>query len=87
VVLIGEIGGDGEERAAEWIAANMPGVLAVVHPDEPRRQAAHGSRRGDNQRRTGNAQQGGGPRGGGARVADAPSQIPQLLLEMGVRAS
>ncbi len=26
VVLIGEIGGDGEERAADWIAQNMRGV-------------------------------------------------------------
>jgi succinyl-CoA synthetase alpha subunit len=90
VVLIGEIGGDGEERAAEWIAANMPDVPVASficgRTAPPGRRMGHAGAiisggRGTAQSKVAALE------AAGARVADAPSQIPQLLLEMGVRAS
>ena len=90
VVLIGEIGGDGEERAAEWIAANMPGVpvasFIAGRTAPPGRRMGHAGAiisggRGTAQSKVAALE------GAGVRVAETPSQIPQLLLEMGVRAS
>ena len=89
VVLIGEIGGDGEERAAEWIAANMPGVPVVSfiagRTAPPGRRMGHAGAiisggRGTAQSKVAALE------AAGVRVAETPSQIPQLLLEMGVRA-
>lgn len=90
VVLIGEIGGDGEERAAEWIAANMPGVpvasFIAGRTAPPGRRMGHAGAiisggRGTAQSKVAALE------AAGVRVADAPSQIPQLLLEMGVKPS
>jgi succinyl-CoA synthetase alpha subunit len=90
VVLIGEIGGDGEERAAEWIAANMAKVpvasfIAGRTAPAGRRMGHAGAiisgGRGTAQSKVAALE------AAGVRVADAPSQIPRLLLEMGVRSS
>jgi succinyl-CoA synthetase alpha subunit len=90
VVLIGEIGGDGEERAAEWIAANMKGVpvasFIAGRTAPPGRRMGHAGAiisggRGTAESKVAALQT------AGVRVADAPSQIPQLLLEMGVKPS
>ncbi len=90
VVLIGEIGGDGEERAAEWIAANMPGVpvasFIAGRTAPPGRRMGHAGAiisggRGTAQSKVTALE------GAGVRVAETPSQIPTLLLEMGVRPS
>jgi len=90
VVLIGEIGGDGEERAAEWIAANMKGVpvasFIAGRTAPPGRRMGHAGAiisggRGTAQSKVAALE------AAGVRVADAPSQIPQLLLEMGVKPS
>ena len=90
VVLIGEIGGDGEERAAEWIAANMKGVpvasfIAGRTAPVGRRMGHAGAiisgGRGTAESKVAALQ------AAGVRVADAPSQIPQLLMELGVKPS
>ncbi|MEO8625378.1 MAG: succinate--CoA ligase subunit alpha, partial [Candidatus Limnocylindrales bacterium] len=90
VVLIGEIGGDGEERAAEWIAANMPTVpfasFIAGRTAPPGRRMGHAGAiisggRGTAQSKVAALE------AAGVRVAEAPSQIPQLLMEMGVRPS
>jgi succinyl-CoA synthetase alpha subunit len=90
VVLIGEIGGDAEERAADWIADNMPGVpvasFIAGRTAPPGRRMGHAGAiisggRGTAQSKVAALE------AAGVRVADAPSQIPQLLLELGVRPS
>ncbi|HLB44991.1 MAG TPA: succinate--CoA ligase subunit alpha [Candidatus Limnocylindrales bacterium] len=90
VVLIGEIGGDGEERAADWIAHNMPGVPVVSfiagRTAPPGRRMGHAGAiisggRGTAQSKVAALEQ------AGVRVAEAPSQIPQLLIDAGVRPS
>ena len=90
VVLIGEIGGDGEERAAEWIAANMSKVpvasfIAGRTAPAGRRMGHAGAiisgGRGTAQSKVAALE------AARVRVAEAPSQIPQLLLEMGVHPS
>lgn len=90
VVLIGEIGGDGEERAAEWIAAHMAGVpvasfIAGRTAPAGRRMGHAGAiisgGRGTAQSKVTALE------AAGVRVANTPSQIPQLLLEMGVKPS
>jgi succinyl-CoA synthetase alpha subunit len=90
VVLIGEIGGDGEERAAEWIAANMKGVpvasFIAGRTAPPGRRMGHAGAiisggRGTAESKVAALQ------AAGVRVADAPSQIPQLLMELGVKPS
>ena len=90
VVLIGEIGGDGEERAADWIAANMPGVpvasfIAGRTAPVGRRMGHAGAiisgGRGTAQSKVAALE------AAGVRVAEAPSQIPQLLMAAGVRPS
>jgi succinyl-CoA synthetase alpha subunit len=90
VVLIGEIGGDGEERAADWISANMPGVpvasFIAGRTAPPGRRMGHAGAiisggRGTAQSKVAALE------GAGVRVAEAPSQIPRLLLEAGVRPS
>ena len=87
VVLIGEIGGDAEERAARWIAANMHGM--PVASFIAGRTAPAGRRMGH----AGAIISGGmgtaeskvtALEDAGVRVADAPSQIPRLLMNAGV---
>jgi succinyl-CoA synthetase alpha subunit len=88
VVLIGEIGGDGEERAADWIAANMPDVpvasFIAGRTAPPGRRMGHAGAiisggRGTAQSKVAALE------AAGVRVAEAPSQIPQLLLAAGAR--
>ncbi|MDL2335410.1 MAG: succinate--CoA ligase subunit alpha, partial [Chloroflexota bacterium] len=87
-VLIGEIGGDGEERAAEWIAANMPKTpvasFIAGRTAPPGRRMGHAGAiisggRGTAQSKVAALE------AAGVRVAEAPSQIPQLLMKAGVR--
>ncbi|MEP7361553.1 MAG: succinate--CoA ligase subunit alpha [Chloroflexota bacterium] len=90
VVLIGEIGGDAEEIAAEWIAANMRGVpiasFIAGRTAPPGRRMGHAGAiisggRGTAQSKVTALE------AAGVRMADAPSQIPQLLMELGVKPS
>ena len=88
VVMIGEIGGGAEEAAAEWAAANMAGTPMVGFIAG--RTAPEGRRMGH----AGAIVSGGvgtaeskvaALESAGIRVAEAPSQIPRLLQEAGVR--
>jgi succinyl-CoA synthetase alpha subunit len=88
VVLIGEIGGDAEERAADWIAQNMSGrpmaAFIAGRTAPPGRRMGHAGaiisgNRGTAQSKVEALE------AAGVRVADAPSQIPGLLREAGVR--
>jgi succinyl-CoA synthetase alpha subunit len=90
VVLIGEIGGDAEERAADWIAANMPSTpvasFIAGRTAPPGRRMGHAGAiisggRGTAESKVAALQ------AAGVRMADAPSQIPQLLMELGVKPS
>jgi succinyl-CoA synthetase alpha subunit len=90
VVLIGEIGGEAEERAAEWIAANMPKTpvasFIAGRTAPPGRRMGHAGAiisggRGTAESKVAALQ------AAGVRMADAPSQIPQLLMELGVKPS
>jgi succinyl-CoA synthetase alpha subunit len=88
VVLIGEIGGDAEERAAEWIAANMGGTpmasFIAGRTAPPGRRMGHaGAIISGN---SGTAQSKvAALEAAGVRVAETPSQIPALLMAAGVR--
>ena len=90
VVLIGEIGGDGEERAAEWIAANMSGVpvasFIAGRTAPPGRRMGHAGAIISGGRGTASSKVA-ALEAAGVRVAEAPSQIPGLLIEAGVRPS
>ena len=90
VVMIGEIGGDAEERAADWIAQNMRGVpmasFIAGRTAPPGRRMGHAGAiisggRGTAQSKVDALQ------AAGVHVAEAPSQIPQLLMGAGVRPS
>lgn len=88
VVLIGEIGGDAEERAAAFVAAELRGkpVVAFIAG----RTAPEGKRMGH----AGAIISGGAGtaegkiralEAAGIRVAESPTRIPALLAEAGVR--
>ena len=88
VVLIGEIGGDAEERAADWIAQNISGTpmaafIAGRTAPAGRRMGHAGAiisgNRGTAQSKVTALE------AAGVRVAESPSQIPRLLREAGVR--
>jgi succinyl-CoA synthetase alpha subunit len=88
IVLIGEIGGGAEEKAAAWIAEHIPGTPVVSFIAG--RTAPEGKRMGH----AGAIISGGsGTAAGkvaaleaaGIRVADSPTEIPRLLQEAGVR--
>jgi succinyl-CoA synthetase alpha subunit len=88
VVLIGEIGGNAEEQAAAWIGEHMAGVPMASFIAG--RTAPPGRRMGH----AGAIISGSGGTAAskvaaleqvGVRVAEAPSQIPALLLAAGVR--
>jgi len=89
VVLIGEIGGDAEERAAEWIAANMKGVPMAAfiagRTAPPGRRMGHAGAIISGGRGTAESKVA-ALEAAGVHVAQAPSQIPQLLVEAGVTA-
>jgi succinyl-CoA synthetase alpha subunit len=86
VVLIGEIGGEDEERAAEHIARTMSKPVAAFvagRTAPPGRRMGHagaiisgGSGTAESKRAA--------LREAGVRVADSPLQIPDLLREAGI---
>jgi succinyl-CoA synthetase alpha subunit len=87
IVLIGEIGGDEEERAADYLAREVTKPVAAFiagRTAPPGRRMGHagaiisgGAGTAESKRQALQA--------AGARVADSPSQIPALLREAGVR--
>jgi succinyl-CoA synthetase alpha subunit len=87
IVLIGEIGGDEEERAAEYLAREVRKPVAAFiagRTAPPGRRMGHagaiisgGAGTAESKRQALQA--------AGARVADSPSQIPALLREAAVR--
>ncbi|HUG47795.1 MAG TPA: succinate--CoA ligase subunit alpha [Candidatus Limnocylindria bacterium] len=90
VVLMGEIGGDAEERAAAWIADNMQGVPMVAfiagRTAPPGRRMGHAGaiisgNSGTAESKVRALEE------AGVRVAETPSQIPQLLVDAGVKPS
>ena len=90
VVLIGEIGGDAEEKAAAWKAEHMPEMPMVAfiagRTAPPGRRMGHAGAiisGGHGTAESKIAALG----AAGVRVAEAPSQIPGLLIEAGVRPS
>jgi succinyl-CoA synthetase alpha subunit len=90
VVLIGEIGGEAEERAADWIAANMGGTpvasFIAGRTAPPGRRMGHAGAIISGGRGTAESKVA-ALEGAGVRVAETPSQIPRLLMEAGVRSS
>jgi succinyl-CoA synthetase alpha subunit len=88
VVLIGEIGGDAEERAADWIAQNMgrtPMAAFIAGRTAPTgRRMGHAGAIISGNRGTA-ASKIAALEEAGVRVAEAPSQIPGLLISAGVR--
>jgi succinyl-CoA synthetase alpha subunit len=87
IVLIGEIGGDEEERAAEYVAREVRKPVAAFiagRTAPPGRRMGHagaiisgGAGTAESKRQALQA--------AGASVADSPSQIPALLKDAGVR--
>jgi succinyl-CoA synthetase alpha subunit len=87
IVLIGEIGGDEEERAADYCAREVRKPVAAFiagRTAPPGRRMGHagaiisgGAGTAESKRAA--------LRAAGVRVADSPSQIPALLREAGVR--
>ena len=87
IVLIGEIGGDEEERAADYCAREVRKPVAAFiagRTAPPGRRMGHagaiisgGAGTAESKRQALQA--------AGVRVADSPSQIPALLREAGVR--
>jgi len=87
IVIIGEIGGEEEEKAAEFCAREVRKPMAAFiagRTAPPGRRMGHagaiisgGAGTADSKRLALEA--------AGIRVADSPSQIPQLLREAGVR--
>jgi succinyl-CoA synthetase alpha subunit len=87
VVLIGEIGGDAEERAADWIAENMSGTpmasFIAGRTAPPGRRMGHAGAIISGNRGTAESKVA-ALEAAGVRVADAPSQIPGILRAGGV---
>jgi succinyl-CoA synthetase alpha subunit len=87
IVLIGEIGGDEEERAADYLAREVTKPVAAFiagRTAPPGRRMGHagaiisgGAGTAESKRQA--------LQSAGARVADSPSQIPALLRDAGVR--
>jgi succinyl-CoA synthetase alpha subunit len=87
VVLMGEIGGDAEERAAAWINENLQGMPMVAfiagRSAPPGRRMGHAGaiisgNSGTAESKIRALEE------AGVSVAESPSQIPQLLREAGV---
>jgi succinyl-CoA synthetase alpha subunit len=89
-VLIGEIGGEAEERAADWIRDNMTGTPMAAfiagRTAPPGRRMGHAGAIISGNRGTAESKVA-ALEAAGVRVAEAPSEIPQLLQEAGVRPS
>jgi succinyl-CoA synthetase alpha subunit len=88
VVLIGEIGGDGEERAAAWVGEHMAGVPMAAfiagRSAPPGRRMGHAGAIISGNSGTAESKVA-ALEAAGVRVAEAPSEVPQLLIEAGVR--
>jgi succinyl-CoA synthetase alpha subunit len=87
VVLIGEIGGDAEERAADWIADNISGMPMAAfiagRTAPPGRRMGHAGAIISGNRGTAESKVA-ALEAAGVRVAEAPSQIPGILSAAGV---
>jgi succinyl-CoA synthetase alpha subunit len=90
VVLIGEIGGDAEERAAGWIGEHMRNkpVVAFIagRTAPPGRRMGHAGAIISGSSGTAESKIA-ALQAAGIRVADSPTHIPSLLTEAGVRPS
>ena len=88
VVLIGEIGGGAEEAAAEWRSANMPDTPMVAfiagRTAPPGRRMGHAGAIISGSGGTAEAKIG-ALEAAGIRVAESPTQIPQMLIEAGIQ--
>jgi len=88
VVLIGEIGGDGEERAADWIDQNMRGVpmasFIAGRTAPPGRRMGHAGAIISGGKGTA-ASKVSALEAAGFRVAGSPTELPALLREAGYR--
>ena len=88
VVLIGEIGGNAEEQAAAWIGEHMAGVpmasFIAGRSAPPGRRMGHAGAIISGSGGTAESKIA-ALEAVGVRVADAPSEIPKLLVEAGVR--
>ena len=86
VVLMGEIGGDAEERAARWKAEHMAGTPMVAfiagRTAPPGRRMGHAGAIISGSSGTAESKVS-ALEAAGIRVAEAPSQIPTLLMEIG----
>jgi succinyl-CoA synthetase alpha subunit len=88
VVLIGEIGGDAEERAAAWIGEHMrtkPTVAFIAgRSAPPGRRMGHAGAIISGSSGTAESKIA-ALHAAGIRVADSPTDIPRLLMEAGIR--
>lgn len=88
IVLMGEIGGNAEELAAAWKQANIPSTPMVAfiagRTAPPGRRMGHA---GAIISGSGGTAEGkiAALEAAGIRVADSPTQIPQLLADAGIR--
>jgi succinyl-CoA synthetase alpha subunit len=87
IVMIGEIGGDEEERAAEYVRREVRKPMAAFvagRTAPPGRRMGHAGAIISGGAGTA-ASKRAALEAGGVRVADSPSHIPGLLRELGVR--
>jgi succinyl-CoA synthetase alpha subunit len=88
VVLIGEIGGSAEEAAAAWKVQHMPDTPMVAfiagRTAPPGRRMGHAGAIISGSGGTAAAKIG-ALEAAGIRVAESPTQIPQMLVEAGVQ--
>jgi succinyl-CoA synthetase alpha subunit len=88
VVLIGEIGGGAEEAAAAWKAEHMADTPMVAfiagRTAPPGRRMGHAGAIISGSGGTAEAKIG-ALEAAGIRVAESPTQIPQMLIEAGIR--
>jgi len=87
IVLIGEIGGGAEEAAAEWKMQHMPETPMVAfiagRTAPPGRRMGHAGAIISGSGGTAEAKIS-ALEAAGVRVADSPTQIPQMLIEAGI---
>ena len=87
IVMIGEIGGDEEEKAAEFCAREVRKPMAAFiagRTAPPGRRMGHAGAIISGDAGTAESKRS-ALEAAGIRVADSPSQIPQLLRDAGVR--
>jgi len=87
IVMIGEIGGDDEERAADFVAREVRKPMAAFiagRTAPPGRRMGHAGAIISGDAGTAESKRS-ALEAAGVRVADSPSHIPRLLREAGVR--